>query len=139
MSAFRIAASTIAALVLCATACQAAQYDVDFKLNSSATYESLQFTVAYSGAGGTFDGSADTVSCTPNASLGSLSTFNDVDSALTLSAAFISTSGVAGPVVLCTCVFTAASAPTAGQFTFTIDAYSPGSSPSVSVSRVQLH
>ncbi len=139
MKILRLAGLAIAATSLGASVSQAAQYEVDFRLNTAASYVALQYSADYSAASGDFDGSAAAVSCTPNAGLAALSSFNDKDSSSTLTSAFITTSGIAGPVVLCTCIFTAGSAPSAGNFSIAVETYDPGSSPSISVSRVALH
>jgi hypothetical protein len=127
---------TIAGIALSFSASHAAQYDVDFKLNTAGSYKALQYNVGYAGAGATFDGSADLVSCTSNAATGAIAAFNDKDSSSTLVSGFMNSSSITGPIVLATCVFTAASAPTSGQFTITITDFDAGSSPSISVSRV---
>lgn len=116
----------------------ATNYEVDFKLNTAASYEAVQFKVTYTAAAGQFAGSGGSVSCTPNSSLSMMSAFNDDDfSTKVLNAGFASTAGMSGPVVLCTCIYTGTSAPSANQFTIAVTSWEPGSVPSVIVSRIQ--
>lgn len=125
-------------VLLCASQCDAAQYDIDVRLNSTQTYQVLSYRVAYSATGGTFDGSGTAVSCTVNATLNATAAFNDIDSISRLSVSLISTGTFTGPVVLATCTLTAPSAPTAGAFTITTVDYDTAVPPSFSISRIQL-
>ena len=117
----------------------AANYDVRFKLNSTGTYESLQFNVNYSTASGDFVGTGSAVTCTVNSTLNAMGAFNDVGSILTQG--FIATSGVAGPVQVANCTFSASSAPSPSAFAVTITDWSSvggSATPNVSVSSVVL-
>jgi len=117
----------------------AANYDVRFRLNTSGTYQSLQFNVSYSGANGDFVGTGSSVTCTANSSLSVMGAFNDVGT--TLTQGFVSTSGISGAVQVANCTFNGPSAPSPSAFVVTTtDWLSDGGSgtPNVSVSSVVL-
>jgi hypothetical protein len=116
----------------------ATDYDIDFKVTNTNSYDVLQFKVNYTSAPGEFAGSGGSVSCTANSSLNSLAAFNELSPYL--KAGFIATTAFSTPVVVATCVFSSTGgAPTAGQFSITIDDYSGATSPTVSISRIALH
>src|SRR5688572_23245525 len=50
----------------------ATDYDIDFKVTNTNSYDVLQFKVNYTSAPGEFAGSGGSVSCTANSSLNSL-------------------------------------------------------------------
>jgi hypothetical protein len=129
-----------AAVLLSGSAASATDYDIDFKITNANAYTAVQFKVHYTGAPGEFSGNGTSVSCTANAALNSLTAFNEASPYL--HQAFIATSAFTGPIVVSTCVFSGTGgAPTAGQFTITLDDWtaSHGTPPSLSISRIALH
>lgn len=103
-------------------------------VTSNETMGSLQFNLDYTGAQpGGFEGSADSVSCTPAPAIaGAIITFNDDEPALTLRTGIISLAGFTGPTDVQTCTYIKdnGAAPVAGDFSLTlVDAASPSFTP----------
>jgi hypothetical protein len=104
---------------------------VSVAVTSGETLGSLQFNLDYTGAQpGGFEGSADTVTCTPDPAIaGAIVTFNDDEPALTLRTGIISLAGFTGPTGIQTCTYIKDDNvdPVAGDFTLTlVDAADPG-------------
>jgi hypothetical protein len=141
MSIFRFATAAMFLSVLMSSGLAAAtDYDIDFKLTNSLGYTEVQFKVNYSSAPGTFSGTGKNVACTTNATLNSLAAYNNTSPYL--KSGIIATSDFTGPVVLVTCIFSSTGgAPTAGQFTITIDDFTATHStpPTVGISRIAVH
>ena len=116
-------------------------YDIDFKLNNSLSYDSIDISVDYSAANGDFTGSGDTVACTANASLSALAAFNEASPVL--KAGIGRSTPIAGPVVLFTCTFDSnGGAPSAGNFVITLrgwESTSTSTAPTIQISRIQVH
>jgi hypothetical protein len=113
-------------------------YDIDFKITNTNSYDAVQFKVNYSSAPGEFSGDGAGVACATNSALNSLGAYNEVSPFL--KGGIITLTAFSTPVVVATCVFSSTGgAPTAGQFSISIDTYSGSASPTVSISRIALH
>lgn len=132
-------AATAVALESILGACfaYAANYEIDVKLNTAASYQALQVDINYSATGGTFVGDGATVSCTTNSAINATSAYNEAPPVLT--AAFIRTSGITGPVVLATCLFTSSTTPLTSQFVRTVTDWEASHTlaPTIIISRIQ--
>jgi len=98
---------------------------VTFGLQDAVTLASLQLTVDYSAAGGTFEGDGAAVVC--EALIPAFPSFADDDANQILNAAFISLGGFTGPIPVARCSFVADfDAPLPGDFVVTVtDASDP--------------
>lgn len=125
----------------------AANYDVDIKLTTALSYQSVQLSVGYSATPGNIVGGGSSTSCATT--LNALSKFNNCDTAShpgcasttkTLKSGQIDTAGIAGPTVLYTCRWSGSSAPQASQFVISLVDWSAShtTAPSFSISRIQL-
>ena len=115
-------------------------YTVTFDLADAVTAGALQFEVDYSAAGGQFQGSGATVSCTsPLSAGGAFVSFNDVDASTQLNFAAVAIAGFTGPTTVANCTFDAPAAPVAGNFAITVvDASAPDLSPIVPLPAVTV-
>lgn len=142
-----LTAAVLAALCLSASSAVAANYDVDFKLTTTLSYDSLQLLIDYSATPGNISGGGTSASCT--STLNAVPAFNNCDTASyagcastakKLKSAQMDTAGIAGPVVLFTCRWVGTSAPVASQFVISVADWSAShtTAPSISASRIQL-
>ena len=77
---------------------------VAFELDDEVTVGALQLDIDYNGASGRFVGAGDDVRCEALVT-GALSSFNNVESAGTLRAAFVAVNGFTGPMRFLVCEF----------------------------------
>jgi len=145
----RMAGWCLGVVVVCSmpsVAC-ALTYEVDVKLQTALAYKNMDVNVSYAATSGSLIGIGENVACLPNAALNVVSAFNDCElttqdgcsSAKQLLTALATNSTVTGPIVLFTCHYSGASAPTVSQFVVTIDdwAATHTTPPIVVISRIQ--
>lgn len=139
----KLASSLFAAVMLLSPTLSSATtaYDITFKLNNSLSYDSIDISIDYSIADGDFSGSGATVSCTPNGSLNAIMAFNEASQVVW--SGVMSTTPIAGPVVLFTCIFDSnGGAPVAGDFFIYLRGWSSSSTstaPAIQISSIQVH
>lgn len=131
----------LATLLTAAPSLATTSYDIDIKLTNALTYDSLDISVNFAAANGSFSGTGATVSCTPNTSINALMAFNEESTVLKGSA--MSSTPITGPAVLFTCLFDAnSSAPVASNFVVTLRGWESSSTttpPTIQISRIQVH
>lgn len=139
MTVFRHRFCIAAAICFCSVNVNAADYEIDFRLDTAEDYEAIQYRVDFSGASGEFDQDGEDVDCTGNTGLGAIHAFHE-HTTDELVAAAISLSDISGAAVLATCVFdSTGGAPVEADFSISIDNWSADHStaPVVEISRIE--